>query len=45
MGRRAFSYEQLDVPLITFNQNGLRIHARNNWPAEIREPAEQQVQD
>jgi hypothetical protein len=44
MGRRAFSYEHLDVPLITFSQNGLRIHARNNWPAEIREPAEQQMQ-
>jgi hypothetical protein len=44
MGRRAFSYERLDVPLITFDRYGSHIHARDNWPADVREAAEQQVQ-
>jgi hypothetical protein len=46
MGRRAFSYERLDVPLVTFSENSLRIHARDNWPQAIRQltehPAEAQ---
>jgi hypothetical protein len=41
MGRRIFSYERLNVPLITFNQDSLRIHARDNWPNHIRQLSEQ----
>ncbi len=44
MGRRVFSYERLNVPLVTFGQNSLRIHARDNWPDQIRQLAEQPEQ-
>jgi hypothetical protein len=39
MGRRTLSYERLNVPLITVDQNGLVIHARDNWPAIFSEPS------
>lgn len=33
-GRRCFSYERLDLPLITLEQNGLQIHAPGQWTPE-----------
>jgi len=49
MGREIFSYEQVNVPLITFGPNGVHIHARNNWPDQIRQqnknPAQGQKSD
>lgn len=44
MGRRIFSYERLNIPLVTFSQNSLRIHARDNWPDQIRQLTEQPEQ-
>jgi hypothetical protein len=41
MGRKVFSYERLNVPLATFSQGGLLIHARDNWPDEIKRLTEQ----
>jgi hypothetical protein len=36
LGREAFGYERLNVPLITFTEDGPQIHARDNWPDDIR---------
>ncbi len=44
MGRRAFDYERLNIPLVTFSENGVHIHAKDNWPSKIRQRAMQSAQ-
>jgi hypothetical protein len=34
-GRPTFSYERLTVPLATFGDSGVSIHAPNMWPANV----------
>lgn len=34
-GRPTFSYERLNVPLATFGNSGVSIHAPNMWPASV----------